>query len=105
MLREGFMEFSFCKLLKAPICAFKYRDRQSIVADILKAVSKSNKGKRKTHIMRAAHLNSVQANRYLEVCFRNGYVVVDGYRYRLSEKGLRFIENVDSEMVKIAWRR
>ena len=99
------MQSLFYEMLKLPWCFFKYRDRQSIIADILKAVAKSTKGRRKTHIMRAAHLNSLQAGRYLELCYRNGYIIIDGYRYRLSEKGLRFLENVDSEVVKMAWRR
>jgi len=88
-----------------PLCAFKYRDRHSIVADILKAIAKSDKGSKKSHIMQRANLNSTQVNKYMDILLRNGFVIIDGYRYRLSTKGLRYLENVECEVLKVQWRR
>lgn len=90
--------------LQMLLYAFKYRDRHSIIADILKAVAKSSKGSKKSHIMQRANLNSIQINRYIDVLLRNGFVIVDGYRYRLSTKGLRYLENIESEL-RVQWRR
>jgi predicted transcriptional regulator len=90
---------------KSPICSFKYRDRHQIVSDILKTVSKSNEGRKKTQIMQAAHINTVQADRYLEFCIINGYVLADGFKYRLSGKGLMFLENAENETLRVQWRR
>jgi predicted transcriptional regulator len=84
--------------------AFKYRDRHSIIADMLKAVAKSSKGSKKSHIMQRANLNSEQINRYIDILLRNGFVIIDGYKYRLSTKGLRYLENIESEL-RVQWRR
>lgn len=90
-------------LFRIPSYAFKYRDRQSIISDILKVVSRSNKGRKKSQIMQAARLNTFQANRYLELCLRNGYVIVDGIQYKLSGRGLEYLENIEREIIKVQW--
>jgi predicted transcriptional regulator len=90
-------------LLRMPFYAFKYRDRQSIISDILWVVSRSNKGRKKSQIMQAARLNTFQANRYLELCLRNGYVIVDGIQYKLSGRGLEYLENIEREIIKVQW--
>jgi hypothetical protein len=53
--------------------------------------------------MQAARLNTFQANRYLELCLRNGYVIVDGIQYRLSGRGLEYLENIEREIIKVQW--
>jgi len=101
---EGFMLLTSYLSLQMLLYAFKYRDRHSIIADMLKAVAKSSKGSKKSHIMQRGNLNSVQINRYMDILLRNGFVIIDGYKYRLSTKGLRYLENIESEL-RVQWRR
>lgn len=83
---------------------FKKRDRAAIIADILKSVN-CGKGKRKTNIMQSANLNFDQVNKYLDLLLRNGYVILaDGYRYKPTSKGLRLVENLESDYLKIKIR-
>ena len=91
--------------LKPTFYAFKYRDRHSIIADILKAIAKSERGSKKSQIMQRANLNYVQINKYLDVLLRNGYVIIDGRVYRLSGKGLRYLESIEFEILNVQWRR
>jgi len=95
----------FYTLLKTPFYTFKYRDRHTIIVDMLKAIAKSRKGSRKTQIMQRANLNSNQLNKYIDILLRNGFVIIEGYRYKLSSKGLKFLENVESDVLKVQWRR
>jgi len=99
------MTSKFSILSKTPFHTFKYRDRHSIVVDILKAISKSQKGSNKSQIMQRANINSTQINRYIDILLRNGFVIIDGYRYALSEKGLMFLDNVETEIFRVQWRR
>jgi predicted transcriptional regulator len=96
-------EFSI--LSKRRFRTFKYRDRHSITVDILKAIAKSQKGSNKTQIMQRANINSTQINRYIDILLLNGFVLIDGHKYRLSEKGLMFLDNVEAEVLKVQWRR
>lgn len=87
------------------VLVFKKRDRANIVADILKSVGSSFRGKRKTNIMQGANLSFDQANKYLEVLVNHGYVVLDGgYMYKLSTKGLKFLQNLESDYLALNFR-
>jgi len=81
---------------------FKHRDSAEIMADILKAVEKSSRGIRKTNIMQSANLSFDQVNKYLDLLIRNGYIITqDGYVYKPTEKGLKFLENLQAEYLKM----
>lgn len=85
--------------------AFKYRDRVTIIADILKSVTENGKGKRKTKIMQSANLNYSQVNKYLDLLLRNGYVILDdGYMYKPTGEGLRFLQNLETDILKLKYR-
>ena len=75
---------------------FKYRDRATIVTDILDTIYRDPKGKTKTSIMRGANLNFAQANRYLELLLLRGFIKeIDPIRsqelgrYKPTKKGLQ----------------
>jgi len=91
------------KLSFNPLCLmFKNRDSATIIADILKAVGESSRGKRKTNIMQSANLSYDQVNKYLDLLMRNGYIMLDdGYLYKPTGKGLRFLENLQAEYLKM----
>jgi len=87
------------------LLTFKKRDRATIVADILKSVGSSFRGRRKTNIMQCANLSFDQANRYLEVLLNHGYVILDGgYMYRLTTKGLTFLRNLESDYLRLKFK-
>jgi len=80
--------------------AFKYRDRVAIMTDILKAVSDSPAGKKKTQIIQSANLNYTQANKYIKVLMINGFIVfTDMETYKITSKGLRFLQTVEQQKV------
>ena len=81
---------------------FKYRDRATIIGEIVDTIYRDPKGKTKTSIMRSTNLNFEQANKYLNflmVCdilkatdpLRSQELA----RYKLTEKGFRFLKNFD----------
>jgi len=87
---------------------FKYRDRVSIIGDILKTVKNSSKkGKRKTQIMQSANLNFDQVNKYLALLITNGYIKVErleirrGFVYRMTSKGLDFVKVLEGENLRL----
>ncbi len=82
---------------------FKYRDRITIVTDILDAVSDDPQGKTKTGIMRSANLNFGQANKYLhllELCdvlkAQDPLESFEVARYRLTGKGLEIARHLSA---------
>jgi len=84
------------------ISSFKNRDSATIIADILRAVGDSPKGKRKTNIMQSANLSYDQVNKYLDLLLRNGYVILqDGYVYKPTGDGLRFLASLQAEYIKM----
>jgi predicted transcriptional regulator len=95
---------TFRVLVRLPLDAFKYRDRYTITADILKAITRSKRGARKTHIMQRANLNTISLNKYLDLLLRNGYVISEGRLYKLTGRGMEFLENIDTEAMKMQWR-
>jgi len=87
---------------------FKYRDRVSIISDILKTVKNSSrKGKRKTQIMQSANLNYDQINKYLALLISNGYIKAErsqihgGSVYRATSKGLDFVEVLETQNLRL----
>jgi len=84
------------------LSGFKYRDRSSIVKDILDSVNSDPKGKTKTSIMRSANLNLDQVNTYLQLLIISGLVKPgdplrsqEAARYRLTQKGLMFAKDIE----------
>lgn len=76
--------------------AFKYRDRLTIMSDILKSVKNSGEGRKKTQIMKSAHLNYVQTKKYLNYLNNCGFLVVTQREtYVITEKGSRFLQLVE----------
>jgi len=72
--------------------AFKYRDRVTIIFDILKSVKNSRGGKRKTQIMQSANLNYTQTKKYLNYLTSFGFLMVtDGQIYRITSEGSKFL--------------
>lgn len=84
------------------ISKFKYRDRATIMRDILETINRDPKGKTKTSIMRGANLNFEQANKYLDFLIlcdairaANPLRSQELARYRLTQKGLQFLRNTE----------
>ena len=80
----------------------KYRDRATIIADILDTIHRDPKGKTKTSIMRASNLNFGQANQYLDHLMLCDIVRATDplksqeiARYKLTQKGVSFLRNFD----------
>jgi len=87
---------------------FKYRDRASIIGDILSSINSDPKGKTKTSIMRGAKLSLEQTNKYLDLLLlcdviraANPLSSQENARYRLTVKGCRLIR--DFEMWRYAF--
>lgn len=81
--------------------SFKYRDRVTIISDILKSVSNSPTGKKKTQIMQSANLNYVQANRYIKLLVMNGFILItDMETYKITTKGLRFLQTIEQQKIR-----
>jgi len=83
---------------------FKKRDRVNIIADILKSISYSGRGRRKTNIMQSANLSYDQLNKYLDLLIRNGYVIVEGQMYKPTSRGLEFLESMEDNYLKLKTR-
>ncbi len=67
----------------------KNRDRLSLVAAILEVASI---GASKTKIMFLANLSYKLLEKYLQATLHLGFIQLDGPDYRLTEKGLKFLE-------------
>lgn len=96
---------SFCSIIgSSSLFLFFKRDRATIIADILRSMRFSPKGKRKTKIMQTANLSYDQLNRYLDLLLRNGYVMVEGHVYKPTSRGLEFLETVEADYLKLKIR-
>lgn len=87
---------------KVFLAKFKYRDRTTIVGDILGSINRDPKGKTKTNIMRSANLNFDQVNKYLDMLMLCDFIKArhplksqELVRYRLTERGLGFLRNFE----------
>ena len=79
---------------------FKYRDRMTIVSDILKAV-KIRREAKKTQIMESANLNYVQTKKYLNYLISCGYLAITERRtYIVTEKGNHFLQITEIQKIQ-----
>lgn len=80
---------------------FKYRDRATIMGDILKAV-KTKREAKKTQIMELARLNYVQTKKYLNYLVNYGYLAVtERETYIITEKGTRFLHTIEIQKIQV----
>ena len=84
------------------LSSFKYRDRATIIGDILDTIYRDPKGKTKTALMRSTNLNFDQANKYLNSLILCDIVKAtdplrsqEAARYRLTERGVVLLKNFD----------
>lgn len=85
---------------------FKKRDRATIIANILSSLSRNPRGKRKSNIIQSANLSNDMSNKYLDLLLLNGFVEVeDGVFYKPTAKGLKLLQSLDIEYLKIMMRR
>jgi len=92
MLRSGSSRFPL---------AFKYRDRTSIIEDILRSVKNSKNGRKKTQIMQSANLNYRQMKKYITYMLNCGYLTVtDGQTYIITENGSRFLRWIEAQRIQ-----
>ncbi len=75
---------------------FKYRDRITILIDILRAIQTSQKGKTKTQILQSANLSYPQLNKYLHLLLINGFLHDDNGVYRVTSEGTSFASILES---------
>jgi predicted transcriptional regulator len=82
------------------INAFKYRDRATIMSDILKSVRGTNDGRKLTQIMQTANLNYTQTKKYLSYLNNCGYLVVtERETYVITERGSKFLQMIEFQMM------
>lgn len=81
---------------------FKYRDRASIIGEIVDSVTGDPRGKTKTSIMRSANLSLDQTNKYIDLLMvcdvlraTDPLKSQEIARYKLTEKGLRFARDFE----------
>ena len=75
---------------------FRHRDRITIFTEILKAAKESERGKRKTNIMRSVNLNYHQANKYLQLLLVNGLLYKEkDDKYKPTKKGLEIMKKLE----------
>lgn len=85
---------------------FKYRDRTTIMIDILDSVRNSRKGKKKTRIMQSARLNYVQTEKYLNYLVGCGYLVgTNKENYVLTKDGFRFLQLIEMQKLGMSTLR
>jgi predicted transcriptional regulator len=83
-----------------PLRAFRYRDRITIMTDILKAVKMKGEA-RKTQIMENARLNYIQTKKYLSYLVSYGYLAVtERQTYVITEKGARFLYLIEIQKIQ-----
>lgn len=88
-----------------PLFTFKYRDRATIIGDILSALCINPRGRRKTNIKQSAGLSNDMLNKYLDLLLRNGYVLIEnGDVYKLTQRGLRLLQNLDVEYLRMSMK-
>lgn len=76
--------------------AFKYRDRSTIVTDILKSV-RSSRGLKKTQIMQSARLNHIQTEKYLTYMIGCGFLISEKRTYVVTQKGSKYLQIVEMQ--------
>ena len=96
------MEKSMFRFSSSNTNSFKYRDRMTIVIDILKAVRNSGNGKRKTQIMQSANLNCAQMKRYLDYLTDRGLIRItdEESKFKITNKGFRFLSSLQIQEIQ-----
>jgi len=91
------------RLESSPVSrVFKYRDRTTIMIDILDAVRNSRKEKKKTHIMQSVKMNHLQTEKYLNYLIGCGYLMVtEKNTYSITKEGSRFLQLIETQKVGI----
>jgi predicted transcriptional regulator len=93
-------DFGFSSFLRA-LGAFKYRDRTSIMTQILETVHTSRDGRKKTQIMQSANLNYLQTKKYLNYMMNCGFLIVtERETYIITEKGHKFLYSIELERIR-----
>jgi predicted transcriptional regulator len=88
-------------LISQALHAFKYRDRTTIVSDVLKTVKDSRRGMKKTQIMQSANLNYIQTKKYLNYMLNYGFLVVtERDIYVITEKGNRYLQLIEMYRIR-----
>lgn len=88
-------------LISQALHAFKYRDRTTIVSDVLKTVKDSRRGMKKTQIMQSANLNYIQTKKYLNYMLNYGFLVVtERDVYVITEKGNRYLQLIEMYRIR-----
>ena len=81
--------------------AFKYRDRTTIIRDILEGI-RSKKEVRRTQVMNVARLNYIQTKKYLNYLLNCGFVVLtEKGTYVITEKGKKFLQLIEIQRMHI----
>lgn len=89
------------RLNSSPVShVFKYRDRTTIMIDILDTVKSSRGGKKKCPIMQSARLNHLQTGKYLDYLVSCGYLVVTNKKtYVITKEGSHFLQLIEMQKI------
>jgi predicted transcriptional regulator len=80
--------------------SFKYRDRVTIMADILNTLKTNRDGGSKYQVMQNARLNYIQTKKYIGYMVNCGFLVVsERHTYLITEKGARFLQAVEIQKI------
>ena len=80
--------------------AFKYRDRTTIIRDILEGIRSKKEGMRKTQVMNVARLNYIQTKKYLNYLLNYGFLAAtERETYVITEKGKRFLQLIEMQRI------
>jgi predicted transcriptional regulator len=84
---------SYSEMGRRNLLVGKNRDRVRIIGDILEAAAP---GASKTRIMLSARLSFALLEKYLKLVTESGFVRVEDFRYRLTERGREFLKQYRS---------
>jgi predicted transcriptional regulator len=89
------------RLKSSPVSqVFKYRDRTTIMIDILDTVRNSREGKKKCCIMQSARLNHLLTEKYLNYLVGCGYLGVTNKKtYAITKDGFRFLQLIEMQKI------
>jgi len=89
--------FLFPSILRS----FKYRDRVTIIGDILKSVRMAREGKKLSQIMQSANLNYVQTKKYLNYLLNCGFLVyTQKETYAITPDGSRYLQLIEIQKMR-----
>lgn len=95
MVWFGFSPLSFLR-------AFKYRDRMTIIGEILKTVKESKGIKKKTQIMQSANLNYTQLDKYLRYLLHRGFLrITEKGEVQITEEGAKFLVYLEMQKATV----